>query len=251
MPRLLLAALLTVLAAGLTACGGDSSSSGGGGGSRSPRTTATSTAATASTTTKAAAPPAPGKGCRGVVAPRPKRDGGLSAPKRRLSSSKRYAVRMTTNCGTFEFSLDVRRAPKTTSSVASLVRRGFFDDLTFHRIAHAPDGGPFVIQGGDPTGTGNGGPGYSVTETPPRNLRYTKGMVAMAKTGAEPPGTSGSQFYVVTAGDAGLPPEYALVGKVVKGMDTVTRIANVDAGPPPAESPLSPVVIEKAQLLAR
>ena len=74
-----------------------------------------------------------------------------------------------------------------------------------------------MIQGGDPLGTGTGGPGYTVVEKPPANLAYTKGTVAMAKSSAEPPGSSGSQFYVVTGADAGLPPEYALVGKVSEG----------------------------------
>ncbi len=108
--------------------------------------------------------------------------------------------------------LDTERAPKTANSFAYLSEEGFYDDLTFHRIVPG-----FVIQGGDPLGTGTGGPGYSVDEKPPANLAYTKGMVAMAKSSAEPPGRSGSQFYVVTGADAGLPPEYALVGKVERG----------------------------------
>ncbi len=124
-----------------------------------------------------------------------------------------------TSCGTFEIALDTTRAPKTTNSFAYLAEEGFYDDLTFHRVV--PE---FVIQGGDPLGNGAGGPGYSVDEKPPANLSYTRGVVAMAKTAAEPPGRSGSQFYVVTAADAGLPPEYALVGKVDKGYDVVTRI---------------------------
>jgi cyclophilin family peptidyl-prolyl cis-trans isomerase len=98
-----------------------------------------------------------------------------------------------------------------------------------------------VIQGGDPEGTGSGGPGYSVVEKPPANLAYTKGVVAMAKTSAEPPGTSGSQFYVVTGADAGLPPEYALVGKVSEGLDVVTRIGEQGQ---PDEKPKQPIVIE-------
>ena len=84
-----------------------------------------------------------------------------------------------------------------------------------------------MIQGGDPLGTGTGGPGYSVDEKPPANLAYTKGVVAMAKSSAEPPGRSGSQFFVVLAPDAGLPPEYALVGKVDKGFDVVERIGKL------------------------
>ena len=88
-------------------------------------------------------------------------------------------------------------------------------------------------------------------EAPPKDLRYTKGVVAMAKTAAEAPGTSGSQFYVVTADDAGLPPEYALAGRITKGQDVVDRIGSVNTGPPPNEPPLSPVVIQQAKLLVR
>ncbi len=81
-----------------------------------------------------------------------------------------------------------------------------------------------MIQGGDPTGTGTGGPGYSTVDKPPANAKYTHGVVAMAKTATEPAGTAGSQFFVVTAPDAGLPPDYAIVGKVTKGLDVVDRI---------------------------
>ena len=90
--------------------------------------------------------------------------------------------------------------------------------------------------------TTSGGPGYSVDEKPPANLAYTKGTVAMAKSSADPPGRSGSQFYVVTAADAGLPPEYALVGKVDKGYDVVTKIEKLGT---PEETPKQTVLIEK------
>ncbi len=99
-----------------------------------------------------------------------------------------------------------------------------------------------MIQGGDPQGTGTGGPGYKVVEKPPANLSYTKGVVAMAKSSAEPPGTSGSQFFVVTGADAGLPAEYALVGKVSEGMDVVQRIGKLGTA---SEKPKQTVLIEK------
>ncbi|HEU4970532.1 MAG TPA: peptidylprolyl isomerase, partial [Gaiellaceae bacterium] len=100
----------------------------------------------------------------------------------------------------------------------------------------------FVIQGGDPTQTGAGGPGYSTVDKPPSDAKYTKGVVAMAKTQVEAPGTSGSQFFVVTAEDAGLPPDYAIVGTVTEGMDTVERIDAL--GTPGVDGPPSkPVVI--------
>ncbi len=143
-----------------------------------------------------------------------------------MKAGEELTAVVQTSCGSFEIELDTKQAPITTNSFAYLAEEGFYDDLTFHRIV--PE---FVIQGGDPLGTGTGGPGYKVVEKPPANLAYTKGVVAMAKSSAEPPGTSGSQFYVVTGADAGLPPEYALVGKVSEGLDVVERIGKLrDAG---------------------
>lgn len=175
------------------------------------------------------------EGCKQVEAPEPKTVT-FKAPKQVLKKGEEATAVVETSCGTFEIALDTERAPKTANSFAFLAEEGFYDDLTFHRVAPG-----FVIQGGDPKGTGTGGPGYSVDEKPPANLAYTKGIVAMAKSSAEPPGRSGSQFYVVTAPDAGLPPEYALVGKVSKGYDVVERI---DALGTPAEKPKQPVLIE-------
>jgi cyclophilin family peptidyl-prolyl cis-trans isomerase len=175
-------------------------------------------------------------GCKSVPAPKPKHVK-LVAPEQTVKQGEKLTAVVATNCGTFDIALDTERAPKTTNSFAYMAEEGFYDDLDFHRIV--PE---FVIQGGDPLGTGTGGPGYSVVEKPPADLAYTKGIVAMAKTSAEPPGTSGSQFYVVTGADAGLPPEYALVGKVSKGLDVVERIGSLGGTD---EKPKQPVVIEK------
>jgi cyclophilin family peptidyl-prolyl cis-trans isomerase len=175
-------------------------------------------------------------GCKEVEAPEPKTVS-FKAPKQVLKQGEEATAVVETSCGTFEIALDTERAPKTANSFAFLAEEGFYDDLTFHRVAPG-----FVIQGGDPEGTGSGGPGYSVDEKPPANLAYTKGVVAMAKSSAEPPGRSGSQFYVVTAPDAGLPPEYALVGKVSEGYDVVERI---DALGGPEEKPKQTVLIEE------
>ena len=178
-------------------------------------------------------------GCKEVEAPEPKQ-ASFKAPKQVLKTGEEATAVVKTSCGTFEITLDTKRAPKTANSFAFLAEEGFYDDLVFHRVAPG-----FVIQGGDPEGTGTGGPGYSVDEKPPPNLSYTKGIVAMAKSSAEPPGRSGSQFYVVTAPDAGLPPEYALVGKVSEGYDVVEKI---DALGTPAEKPKQTVLIEKISI---
>lgn len=175
------------------------------------------------------------EGCEQVEVPAPKQVS-FKAPKQVLKKGEEATAVVETSCGSFEIALDTERAPKTANSFAFLAEEGFYDDLTFHRIV--PE---FVIQGGDPEGTGTGGPGYGVVEKPPANLAYTKGVVAMAKSSAEPPGSSGSQFYVVTGADAGLPPEYALVGKVSEGIDVVERIGSLGT---PTEKPKQPVLIE-------
>ena len=153
-----------------------------------------------------------------------------------LDPAKTYTATVQTNLGTFAFALDVKDSRCTTSSFAQLARKRFFDGLIFHRIVPG-----FVIQGGDPNGSGSGGPGYTVVDTPPSDARYVRGVVAMAKTGAEPPGTSGSQFFVVTGADAGLPPDYALLGKVTRGLDVVERIGRL--GNPQTEQPKRRIVI--------
>jgi peptidyl-prolyl cis-trans isomerase B (cyclophilin B) len=178
-------------------------------------------------------------GCKKVEAPEPKTVS-FKQPKQVLKKGEEATAVVKTSCGTFDIALDTKRAPKTANSFAFLAEEGFYDDLTFHRIV--PE---FVIQGGDPEGTGTGGPGYKVVEKPPANLAYTKGVVAMAKSSAEPPGSSGSQFFVVTGADAGLPPEYALVGKVTKGFSTVARIGKLGT---PEEKPKQTVLIEEVTI---
>jgi peptidyl-prolyl cis-trans isomerase B (cyclophilin B) len=233
MPRLLaLAALLVALLA--AGCGKSKTS-----------TTKTAATTTAPATSTAAQTPSNGAGC---TAAKPKNKGAqhIAKPKTLLPRDKPATLVLQTNCGEIDIALDVKRAPRTASSVAYLVRKGFYDGLSFHRIAKLPTGGDFVIQGGDPTGTGNGGPGYSVREKPPTGLRYSRGIVAMAKTEIEPAGTSGSQFFIVTAEDAGLPADYALLGKVSKGGDVVSKIAAVPTDD--TEHPTQPVVITKATI---
>ena len=210
MRRLVPWLLLLALALPLAACGGDDSSAG-------------------SSTSE--------DGCATVDAPKPKTDGGQKAPTASLDPGKTYELVVQTTCGDFTIKLDPKLAPKTTASLVQLAKDGFYDDTTFHRVVPG-----FVIQGGDPTGTGTGGPGYTTVDTPPAGTPYTAGVVAMAKGPTDPPGSSGSQFFVVTAPDAGLPPEYAVVGEVTKGMETVSAIEALGTGDGP---PAKPVVIEK------
>lgn len=178
------------------------------------------------------------EGCTEVEAPEPK-PAQATPPQGELSGPVTAVVE--TSCGDFEIELDTAGSPRTTASFASLAEQGFYDGTPFHRVAR-----DFVVQGGDPRGDGSGGPGYSVDEPPPPDTAYLRGLVAMAKTAAEPPGRSGSQFFVVTApADAGLPPEYAVLGRVIGGLEAVERIEQL--GDPGGEDgpPAEPVVIER------
>ena len=145
---------------------------------------------------------------------------------------------METNCGSFTIRLDQEQSPNTAASFVSLVKDGFYDNTVFHRIVPG-----FVIQGGDPTATGSGGPWLLDDRHSRRPREVPHGVVAMAKTGAEAPGTAGSQFFIVTATDAGLPPDYAIVGTVADGLDVVDAIGELGG---PDEQPTQVVEIEKA-----
>ena len=154
----------------------------------------------------------------------------------RLNPKQPHTLDVLTNLGAFQIRLDVEDSPCTTSSFADLVRKKYFDGTIFHRIVPH-----FVIQGGDPTASGTGGPGYTVVEPPPDNSLYTEGVVAMAKAGNEPRGAAGSQFFIVTATNAGLEPDYAILGVVTKGLNVVRRIGRL--GNPTTEEPTRRVVV--------
>jgi peptidyl-prolyl cis-trans isomerase B (cyclophilin B) len=214
-----LAALLAAVVA-LTACGANKENAGSLG-----TTNATTTVDT--------------DGCHPITTPDPETRR-APKPKAPLDASKTYDVTLETNCGSITIRLDVKDSPKTAASFVSLVRRHYFIDTIFHRIIPG-----FVIQGGDPTGGGSGSPGYSTVEAPPSSTKYTEGVVAMAKTEAEAPGTAGSQFFVVIGPDAAsLTPDYALLGNVTDGLDVAKRIGAF--GDPSTGQPLRLVEIEKA-----
>jgi peptidyl-prolyl cis-trans isomerase B (cyclophilin B) len=211
-------ALLGALTVVLAGCGGDDDEGAG------------------ATTAASAEPSAAATGCRDVEQPEPRAAGSEQAPIALLDETKTYRLTVVTNCGDFTITLDPKASPKAVASFVALAKNDYFDHTTFHRIVAG-----FVIQGGDPTGLGTGGPGYSTVDTPAKSTRYTSGVVAMAKTAAEPAGTAGSQFFVVTAADAALPPDYAVIGRVTGGEDVVARIAVLGDA---TEHPTQPVVIE-------
>jgi peptidyl-prolyl cis-trans isomerase B (cyclophilin B) len=141
------------------------------------------------------------------------------APRKIIDPKKTYTATMKTSCGTIVFRLNQKLAPNTVNSFVFLAGKHFFDGLVFHRIHK-----DFVIQGGDPTGSGSGGPGYKTVDVPLKGSKYPVGTVAMAKGGDEPAGTAGSQFFIVIGQEAQLPADYAIIGKVIKGQDVAERI---------------------------
>lgn len=146
-----------------------------------------------------------------------------------------YSAEVRTSLGTMIIELDPEAAPGTVNNFVSLSRYGFYDDLIFHRIIEG-----FVIQGGDPTGTGAGGPGYRFDDELPVSGAYQIGSVAMANSG---PNTNGSQFFIISGDDGTqVPPLYSLFGQVVDGLDVVEAIQTV--GTDSSDSPLDAVIIE-------
>jgi peptidyl-prolyl cis-trans isomerase B (cyclophilin B) len=170
----------------------------------------------------------------------------LPKPTETLDPAKTYVASVETSCGAFEITLDAERAPVTGGSFKYLADRKFYDGTLIHRIVPG-----FVFQGGDPTGKGDGGPGYTVVEPPPAALKYREGVVAMAKTATEPTGASGSQFFVATGPDAArLTPDYALLGRITGGEGVVRRIAEIQTDPR-TDRPDEPVLVKSVRVTER
>ena len=161
-------------------------------------------------------------------------------PTGRLLSSKTYYVTLWTNCGNFTVQVDSKRAPNAAASFVSLARRGFYNNTVIFQIKK----GSFFV-GGDPTGTGRGGPGYTTFDRVPSGEAYPWGSVVMERPARKPAGTAGSQFLVVTANDANLSPVYAYVGKVYSGLGAINSIALYGNT---LQKPIIPIVVEKAKV---
>ncbi len=146
-------------------------------------------------------------------------------------------VVLETNKGDITIQLFENKAPATSSNFKSLVQKGFYDGTIFHRVIKG-----FVIQGGDPEGTGRGGPGYTIKDEISSDLKHDKpGIVAMASRG---PDTAGSQFYIILTPQPLLDGKYSVFGEVVDGMDVVEEIGNVETGS--NDKPVEDVVVKKA-----
>jgi peptidyl-prolyl cis-trans isomerase B (cyclophilin B) len=183
-------------------------------------------------------------GCTTVAKP-PPRNEKLTAPALGIDRNAAYTAEITTNCGVIDVALDAKDFPVAVNNFVSLANQGFYDGLAVVRSAKG-----FVMQAGSPDQTAAGGPGYSVqAETPKTKPYYPVGTLAMAKTGSDPAGTAGSQFFIVTGAQAGnLTPDYAVVGKVTKGLAVAVKIASF--APSTGDgAPTKTIVMEKVRIL--
>jgi cyclophilin family peptidyl-prolyl cis-trans isomerase len=183
-----------------------------------------------------------------MAVPTPPEADGSSAPQRTFDQEppmiidvdKRYVATMVTSQGTMVIALDPLAAPRTVNSFVFLARYHYYDGVVFHRII--PN---FVLQGGDPTGSGSGGPGYKYADELPAPGKYKLGSLAMANAG---PNTNGSQFFVISGSDgAGLPPLYSLFGEVVSGHEVIKTINDLGtrSGKPTERVVIESVTIEE------
>lgn len=162
-----------------------------------------------------------------------------SAPALAIDANKKYTAVLVTSKGNIEFTLDAKNTPVTVNNFVFLAKEKFYDGVIFHRTI--PD---FMIQGGDPTGTGAGGPGYTFADEPFTG-EYTRGTVAMANAG---PDTNGSQFFIMHK-DTALPKNYVIFGQVTSGLEVVDAIATAPTYPDGEGSqPQNPVVIQSVEI---
>ena len=234
--RILLTVACAVVIAAATACGSGSTPA-------SPPPTAAGTTTAPAAADLVTAPN--GRSCD-VHEPDPAADPKTYSdpPPMTIDTAARYRATLLTSCGTIVIALDAKRAPVTVNNFVFLAREGFFDGLTFHRVVTG-----FVIQGGDPEGTGRGGPGYAIPDELPDD-GYPPGAVAMANAG---PDTGGSQFFIVTGDASFLPNAFTKFGRVVRGLDvarTIESFANpaADPGDPAASKPTSPMYIYRVTI---
>ena len=169
----------------------------------------------------------------------PKQQKFAEAPEMGIDPAKRYTATMETSMGTLVIALDPIAAPRTVNNFVYLAAQHYYDGVIFHRIISG-----FMCQGGDPDGSGRGGPGYKFGDELPKPGKYQIGSVAMANAG---PNTNGSQFFIVSGpSGCGLPPLYSLFGQVVKGLDIVEMMQNVPTGP--GDRPKTDVVIKSVAI---
>jgi len=185
-------------------------------------------------------------GCASVTTP-PAKTAGLSAPPQTIDPNQSYSATIDTTCGTMQVAIDAHQYPISANNFVSLAKQGFYNDLAVVRASK-----DFVIQTGSPDQTASGGPGYTVkAEVPTVKPTYPVGTVAWAKTGSEPPGTAGSQFFIVTGSKgSSLPSDYAVIGTVTSGQKVANRIEQL--APSSGDGALTkPVVMKKVTIATK
>ena len=210
-----------------------------------PTTTLAPATTVAPTGARIDAPGAPETvACGGKLPPRHAHPTAKSAPTQRLASGRTYTAEFTTSCGKFSVRIDPSSAPIAAANFVSLAQKGFYDSTWFHRIIPGGDN-IGVIQGGDPRGDGQGGPGYTIKDEPAKGNAYTKYTIAMAKGAAA--NSAGSQFFINTKdnNNAGWNGAYAVFGKVISGQSVVDKIGQTPVGGPNNDAPTQSVWIEK------
>lgn len=177
--------------------------------------------------------------CPAIDGSSPKTQKFSGPPPMCIDTAKTYIATMDTSMGSLTIVLDAIAAPKTVNSFVFLARYHYYDSIVFHRIIKG-----FVCQGGDPTGTGRGGPGYQFADELPKSGQYEIGSVAMANAG---PNTNGSQFFLIS-GRSGvqLPPAYALFGKITQGLDVLAAMDKVPTGS--GDRPVTDLVINSVTI---
>jgi len=171
----------------------------------------------------------------------PKQQRFKSAPPMGIDTAKRYTATLDTSLGEIVVALDALKAPKTVNNFVFLALNHYYDGVVFHRIIKG-----FMCQGGDPEGSGRGGPGYRFEDELPKPREYQIGSVAMANAG---PNTNGSQFFLISGSSGvGLPPQYSLFGQIVKGLDVLETMQNVRTGS--GDRPVEDVVITSVTVTA-
>ena len=209
------------------------------GGGKKSNASASTTTTGGPTTTTTVNPALAAVQCNDTKPPdNPNRPTFTTAPPMTIDPAKKYTATFETSCGKITAELDAKGAPKTVNSFVFLANKKFFDGLTFHRAVKN-----FVIQGGDPQGTGNGGPGYEFEDEPPKDgpPYYKLGSLAMANSG---PNTNGSQFFIITGqGGTQLPNQYSRFGMVTGGLEVAEKMETFATLPDPPGKPSRPLYI--------
>jgi peptidyl-prolyl cis-trans isomerase B (cyclophilin B) len=243
---LTLVVVVAAVAGGLWLTGDDDAPAGAAATTVAPSTTA----ALAFDDARAGAPTAPAEvACGGKIPPKVERPTFSKAPTTKVDPDKTYLATFQTSCGDFTVELDPAKAPVTTANMVFLAGKKFYDSTWFHRIVPGGAAGIAVIQGGDPQGTGQGGPGYAIKdELPSSPAAYKKYSVAMANSG---PDSGGSQFFINFEDNSkGLQANYSVFGEVVDGREVVDKIAEVPVGGQSGDTPQQSVWIETLRVKA-